>query len=143
MALRRSSDWSIVWAPATAGVLTLLSLDDAMAEEILTGEFGAHNVGVLDGARGARPVARGGAVRRLEFSRVDEHASLVAAWRAQAEAMAADPWGTTSVLEIQPRGSSARQMRAALLSTSHKIALVDGAIETIHTYKFRISRNTL
>lgn len=143
MATRRVSAWQIVWAPLSDGVRTLLSAGDEMAEEIVTSELGAHALGILDGAAAARVVARGGARRRLEISRVVTHASFNAAWKRICSEMAEDMWGYTSTLEITPTGGSAREVRAALLSTSHTISTENGEIETIHRYKFRVSRNTL
>jgi hypothetical protein len=143
MATRRVSAWQIIWAPASDGVRTLLSAGDEMAEEIATNEIGAHALGFLDAATAARVVARGGSRRRLEISRVLTHATLNAAWKQICSEMAEDMWGITSTLQITPTGGSAREVRAALLSTSHIISTESGEIETIHRYRFRISRNTL
>jgi hypothetical protein len=141
MALRRVSAWQIVWAPG-AGAHTLLAYGDLMERDVVSYESGAHGVGLLDGALAALLCARGGARRTLDISRVVEHASFAAAWKAQARALAADPWGLTSTLQITAAGLSARVVRAALLSSSHHISTDAGAIETIHTYQFRVSRNT-
>ena len=143
MAIRRVSDWEIVWAPGTAGERTLLAAGDLMAEELSNNEASAVAVGVLDGTPTARLVSRGNAARRMEFSRVIEHETMADAWKANMQAMAAEPWGITSSLPITPAGQSVREVRAALLSTSHTMATDNGAIETIHRYRFRVSRNTL
>jgi hypothetical protein len=143
MGLRRVSDWQIIWSPSSDGERTLLATGDEMAEELVTSEVGAHQVGILDTAAAALVVARGGARRRLEISRIVEHASFNAAWKRICQEMADDMWGMTRTLQITPSGGSAREARAALLSTSHTISTEDGLIETIHRWKFRVSRNIL
>lgn len=114
-----------------------------MEAEVVPGETGAYDVGTFDGAAGGYPVARGGSARRLEFSRIDEHESFAAAWKAQAQALAADPWGITALIQVQPRGGSVRQMRASLLTSRHDMVTQTGVIETIHRYHFRVGRNVL
>jgi hypothetical protein len=142
MATRRESIWKIVWAPG-AGARTLLASSNLMEREIATYEAGAHQAGTLDGAASARLVARGGARRTLEFSRVRTHDTFLLAWQRLAMEMALDPWGVTSTLQVTPAGQAVREVRAALLRSSHRISTETGSIETIHTYQFRISRDIL
>lgn len=134
----RVSDWQIVWDPAGAGERTLLALDDVLEDEIRLPLSQSADVGRPDFSLTGLPVARGNRKRRLEFTRRADHASVEAAWQAVFVALAADAWGAKKTLRITPRGGSAANFTAALLSSSHRVAPDGGPAETLHSYAIRI-----
>lgn len=142
MSIRRVSDWSVVW-DADGTPITFLSPGDLMERQVSTYERGLVDALALDSGAAGVVGARGNAKRQLEISRVDEVATVAAAWQAYMQALAADPWGLTSTLTITPGAEGDRIVRAALLDATHEVGLTAGVVEVIHRYKFRISRNTI
>lgn len=133
----RTSDWQIIWDPTTTP-LVLLDYDDLMDSEIRMGGQQLAGSGVSDFALRAVAIARQNRKATLEFSRRLPHATTAAAWLACAAAIASAPWGSKATLRITPRGGSARDYTAALLSSSHRPAHEDGWIESVHRYSLRI-----
>lgn len=135
----RVSDWQIVWDPAGAGERVLLSLGDLMEEEIRLPLSQATDIGRPDFSLTGLPVTRGNRKRRLEFARRDEHANVLTAWQAVFAELSADAWGEKKTLRLTPRGGSAVNYTAALLSSSHRMAPEGGLAETLHSYAFRVT----
>lgn len=133
----RNSDWTITWDPAGAP-LVMLALDDVMDNEIRIGGQQLTGSGLSDFALRAVALSRGNRKVSLEITRRLPHATTAAAWQACMDALIAAPWGLKKTLRITPRGGSARDYTAALLSSSHKPAHDDGLIESVHTYSLRI-----
>lgn len=133
----RVSDWQIVWDPSGDGERTLLSLGDMMESDIRLPISISSDVGRPDFSLTGIPVSRGNRKRRVEFSRRDGHSSVLDAWQALFTELAADPWGLKKTLRITPRGGSATNYTAALLSSSHRV-VSDGLAESSHSYAFRI-----
>lgn len=136
--MMRVSDWQIVWNPAGAGVRTLLAVDDVMDGEIRLPLSQMGDVGMPDFSAGGLPVARGNRRRRVEFTRIDSHGSVDAAWAAVFSCLADDPWGVKGTLSITPRGGVAVSYQAAILSSTHRVAPDGGPAETLHSYALRI-----
>ena len=134
----RVSDWQIVWDPSGAGERVLLALDDLLEDEIRMPLSQSADIGRPDFSLTGLPVARGNRKRRIEFTRRDSHATVEAAWQAVFAALAADAWGVKKTLRITPRGGSAANYTAALLSSNHRVAPDGGPAETLHAFAFRI-----
>lgn len=133
----RHSDWTITWDQAGTP-LVLLALDDVMDSEIRLGGQQLVGSGLSDFALRAVAISRQNRKATLEISRRLPHATTSAAWLACATALIAAPWGKKATLRITPRGGSARDYTAALLSSTHKPAHDDGLIESIHSYSLKI-----
>lgn len=136
--MMRVSDWQIVWDPASAWPRTLLAVDDILDGEIRLPLSQMGDVGRPDFSAGGLPVARGNRKRRLEFTRIDSHASVDEAWAAVFASLADDPWGLKGTLSITPRGGVAVLFTAAILSSTHRVSPDGGPVETLHSYSFRI-----
>lgn len=137
----RESDWRIVWDPAGASPLVLLDFGDLMDSEIRLPRQQLAATGKPDFALRARVVSRGNRRGRLEFTRRLPHATAAASWTAALDALAALPWGLKGDLTIQPRGGTARDYVAAVLSSRHRAAADDGIIESVHDCVFRVIQN--
>jgi hypothetical protein len=135
----RISPWRVIWdvggTPAT-----LLDYGDDMDQEIRLDGRQLTDVGAMDFATGGLPVARKNLKRQLEFSRRLPHPSAAASWQAVLDAVRTSPWGVKAVLTVQPLGGTVSSFRAALLSCRHKPDTLDGIIESVHSYAFRIVR---
>jgi len=139
----RLSNWRIVWDAGGTSPRVLLDFGDPMDAEIQLPRDQVTDVGRPDFSLSGIPISRGNRKRRIEFSRRDEHANGVAAWQAVFNALRTDPWAIKATLSIQPEGGTARLYDAALLSASHHPTTEDGAVESVHSYAFRISPKTI
>jgi hypothetical protein len=138
----RTSDWKITWDPDGGSPLVMLDFSDLMEREIRLPREQLAAVGRPDFAKRARLVSRGNRRGRLEFSRRDGHATAAACWQAAMAALKDAPWNAKGTLGIQPRGGSRRDYTAALLSSSHRASHQDGVLESIHSYAFRVTRQS-
>lgn len=134
----RNSDWQITWDPAGASPLVLLDHDDLMDAEIRLPREARAVAGKSDFALRVSMLPGRNRRTRLEFSRRAEHATAAQSWAACLAALAAAPWGLKGVLRIAPRGGTARNYSAALLSSGHRPATDGGIIESVHRYAFRL-----
>lgn len=133
----RNSDWTITWDPLGTP-LVLLALDDVMDSEIRLGGQQLVGSGLSDFALRAVAISRQNRKATLEFTRRQSRYDAASAWLACATALIATPWGLKKTLRITPRGGSARDYTAAVLSCTHRPAHDDGLIESVHSYSFRI-----
>jgi len=134
----RSSDWKITWDPAGISRV-LLDYDDLMDGEIrISGEQLAGQ-GKSDFALRAVALSRKNVKRRLEFGRRLPHATGAASWMAAVDELSAMPWGLKGTLRIEPRGGTAKDCAACVLSSRHGPVVADGIIESVHDYVLRIA----
>lgn len=137
--MMRDSDWRIVWNPLGASPRVLLDYDDLMEEETARALEQLVDIGRFDFAASGQPASRGNLRQRLEFSRRDAHATAAQSWDACQAALAEDPWGMKSLVQVVPRGGTPRLHSAALLSSNHQPATDGPEPESVHHYAFRVA----
>ena len=136
----RLSDWQITWNPATTAKV-ILDYGDLMDTEIRLGGQQLGAVGNSDFALSGTPISRKNAKRRLDFTRRLPQATPVLSWAAAIGAVRTAPWGITVELTIQPRGGVAKSFSAALLSLVARPDHLDGLVESVENWSFRIAPN--